>query len=119
MDNNVSTYLGLKIGSKTTEKAIKTFEPSPNERDLRAGYIIRYFVRKRNDANGTIYEVDKTNYDAYRYMGNYLVCTLRWKITGANKFEVEQLNQRSINYAQETMGNIDTYVKNLTKFYRG
>jgi hypothetical protein len=119
MDNNVSTYLGLKIGSKTIEKVIKTFEPSPNERDYRAGYIIRYFVRKRNDANGTIYEVDKTNYDAYRYMDNYLVCTLRWKITGANKFEVEQLNQRSINYGQETMGNIDTYVKNLTKFYRG
>jgi hypothetical protein len=44
---------------------------------------------------------------------------MRWNITGTNKFEVEQLNQRSINYAQETMGNIDTYVKNLTKFYRG
>ena len=41
------------------------------------------------------------------------------KIAGGNKFEVEQLNQRSINLAQETMSNIDTYVKNLTKFYRG
>jgi hypothetical protein len=119
MDNNVSTYLGLKIGSKTIEKRITTSEPFPNERDYRAGYIIRYFVRKRNDANGTIYEVDKNNYESYRYMDNYLTCTLRWKIVGGNKFEVEQLNQRSINYAQETMGNIDTYVGNLTKFYRG
>ena len=119
MDNNISTYLNLKKGAKTTQNVIKTFEPHPNERDYKAGYIVRYFVRKRNDANGVIYEVDKNNYDAYRYITSYLSCTLRWKITGTNKFEVEQLNQRSINYAQETMGNIDTYVKNLTKFYRG
>ena len=44
---------------------------------------------------------------------------MKWKISGGNKFEIEQLNQRSINYAQETISNIDTYVRNLTKFYRG
>lgn len=119
MDNNVSTYLSLKRGAKTTQNVIKTFEPSPNERDYTAGYIVRYFVRKRNDENGVIYEVDKNNYDAYRYMTIYLSCSLKWKITGLNKSEVEQTNQRSINYSKETMGNIDTYVKNLTKFYRG
>jgi hypothetical protein len=119
MDNNVSTYLGLKTGVKITENKIVTFEPSPNDKDYRAGYIIRYFVRKRNDMNGVIYETDKNNYDAYKYISNYLTCTLRWKIAGGNKFEVEQLNQRSINYSQETMSNIDTYVRNLTKFYRG
>ena len=44
---------------------------------------------------------------------------MRWKISGTNSAEVEQLNQRSINYSQETISNIDTYVRNLTKFYRG
>lgn len=119
MDNNVSTYLSLKRGLKTTQNPITTAEASPNERDYQAGYILRYFVRKRNDTTGIIYEVDKSNYDSYKYMDNYLTCTLRWKISGGNKFEIEQLNQRSINYAKETMSNIDTYVRNLTKFYRG
>ncbi len=118
MDTNISTYLGLKPNSTTIEKPIITSESSPNERDYQAGYIIRYFIRKRNDSNGIIYEIDKANYDSYSYKTDYLTCTLKWKITGTNKFEVEQLNQRSINYAQQTMSNIDTYVKNLTKFYR-
>ncbi len=118
MDTNISTYLGLKPNSTTIERPVITSEPSPNERDYQAGYIIRYFVRKRNDSNGIIYEIDKNSYDLYKYKDNYLTCALRWKITGTNKFEIEQLNQRSINYAQQTMSNIDTYVKNLTKFYR-
>ena len=101
------------------ENTIQTYEPMPNSNDYSIGFIFRYFVRKANDSNGTIYEVSKVIFDAYTNNPSYVTLRMRWKITGANQYEVEQLNQRSINYAQETMRNIDTYVKNLTKFYRG
>jgi hypothetical protein len=98
---------------------IVSYEQTPTENDYMAGYIFRYFIRKRNDSNGIITEVSKQTYDNFLNNSSYITLRMRWKISGGNQFEVEQLNQRSINYAQETMGNIDTYVKNLTKFYRG
>jgi hypothetical protein len=84
-----------------------------------AGYIFRYFIRKRNDSNGIITELSKQTYDNFLNNASYITLRMRWKISGTNSAEVEQLNQRSINYAQETISNIDTYVRNLTKFYRG
>jgi hypothetical protein len=91
----------------------------PTENDYMAGYIFRYFIRKRNDLNGIITEVSKQTYDNFLNNSSYITLRMRWKIAGGNKFEIEQLNQRSINYSQETISNIDTYVRNLTKFYRG
>ena len=114
---NTDTYKSLI--TFTSPPLIVAYEQIPTELDYSAGFIYRYFIRKRNDDFGIITEVSKQIHDNFLNNSFYLTLTMKWKITGANKFEVEQLNQRSINYAQETMGNIDTYVKNLTKFYRG
>jgi hypothetical protein len=116
---SVDIYNSLKSDIKAVETGFPTFEAKPNEQDYTIGFIYRYFVRKRNEPIGVISEISKELYDKFTSSPFYLPLKMRWKITGTNKFEVEQLNQRSINYAQETMGNIDTYVKNLTKFYRG
>lgn len=101
------------------ENLIQTYEPTPNSNDYSIGFIFRYFTRKSNDENGVIYEISKETFDAYSNNPSYVTLRMRWKISGTNSAEVEQLNQRSINYSQETMSNIDTYVRNLTKFYRG
>jgi len=98
---------------------IVSYEQMPTENDYMAGYIFRYFIRKRNDSNGIITEVSKQTYDNFLNNASYVTLRMRWKISGTNSAEVEQLNQRSINYSQETISNIDTYVRNLTKFYRG
>lgn len=98
---------------------IVSYEQIPTENDYIAGYIFRYFIRKRNDSNGIITEVSKQTYDNFLNNALYVTLRMRWKISGTNSAEVEQLNQRSINYSQETISNIDTYVRNLTKFYRG
>ena len=117
--NSVDIYKSIKKDAIVGVNSIQAFEASPNEKDYQNGFIFRYFTRKRNDNNGIIIEISKDTYDSLYTSSYYFVLKLRWKISGGNEFEVEQLNQRSINYAQETMGNIDTYVKNLTKFYRG
>lgn len=114
---SIETYNSL-IQTKS-QIPIVAYEQLPTELDYSAGFIYRYFIRKRNDNFGIITEVSKQMHENLLNDDFYLTISMRWKITGTNQFEVEQLNQRSINYAQEKMSNIDTYVKNLTKFYRG
>lgn len=116
---NVDVYKVIQTNTKLVETGWPTFEAQPNEQDYKIGFIYRYFVRKRNEPTGIISEINKEMYDKFLSSPFFIAIRMRWKISGGNKFEIEQLNQRSINYAQETMGNIDTYVKNLTKFYRG
>lgn len=114
---SVDTYISLI--QTESQPLIVAYEQIPTDLDYSAGFIYRYFIRKRNDNFGIITEVSKQSHDNFLNNNFYLTLAMKWKIAGGNKFEIEQLNQRSINYAQETMGNIDTYVKNLTKFYRG
>jgi len=114
---NIETYNSLI--DTNLQPLIVAYEQIPTDLDYSAGFIYRYFIRKRNDNFGIITEVSKQTHDNFLNDSFYLTLTMKWKISDGNKFEIEQMNQRSINYAQETMGNIDTYVKNLTKFYRG
>jgi hypothetical protein len=114
---SIDTYNSL-INTQS-QPLIVAYEQIPTDLDYSAGFIYRYFIRKRNDNFGIITEVSKQTYDNFQNNSFYLTLSMKWKISGGNNFEVEQANQRSINYGQETMRNIDTYVKNLTKFYRG
>jgi len=114
---SVDTYISLIVTE--SQPLIVAYEQIPTDLDYSAGFIYRYFIRKRNDNFGIITEVSKQTYDNFLNNNFYLTLTMKWKISGTNSAEVEQLNQRSINYSQETISNIDTYVRNLTKFYRG
>lgn len=114
---NVDIYNSLI--NTNNQPIIVSYEQMPTENDYMAGYIFRYFIRKRNDENGIITELSKQTYDNFLNNSMYITLRMRWKISGGNEYEIAQLNQNSINYSQQTISNIDTYVKNLTKFYRG
>ena len=114
---NIDIYNSLI--NTDAQPIIVSYEQMPTENDYMAGYIFRYFIRKRNDSNGIITEISKQTYDNFLNNVSYITLRMRWKISGGNQYDIEQLNQRSINYSQETISNIDAYVKNLTKFYRG
>lgn len=116
---SVDVYRVIQTNTKLVETGWPTFEAQPNEKDYNIGFIYRYFVRKRNEPTGIISEINKDMYDKFSNSPFFIAVKMRWKISGDNKFEVEQMNQRSIQHTQQTMGNIDTYVQNLTKFYRG
>lgn len=38
----------------------QTIVPSPTSSDYELGFIMRYFVRRANDLNGFIYEIDES-----------------------------------------------------------
>jgi len=97
---------------------LKTFEPIPNSQDYQNQYIIRYFVRKRNDINGLIYEINKSKFDEFKNDSLYIAGKIKWKIYG-DRDETEMANKKSVEYGMKTISNLDTYINNYTKFWKG
>ena len=110
-------------------KTPKTIVPVPKDADYKYGFIERYFIKKANDENGFIYEV---NFDSYeKYLENpYWVCdVIRWRITGPlNPIYKDngELDDRGVIYSNKTalgiaskkLNNISLYLPNIIQFYK-
>ena len=90
---------------------------NPTERDYKQTYVTRYFLRKSNDVNGFIYEVNKETYRNNQSDPYYVVVSLKWKIKG-DATEVKKLNEASIKYASKTISRIGWYLPNLLQFHQ-
>ena len=110
--SNLQKYLFTKINE------INTFEPNPNEQDYKNQYIIRFFIRKRNEQNGLIYEINKKTFDTIKNDNLYFGVSIKWKIYG-DKNETETANKNSVNYGKKIISNLDTYINNYIKFWKG
>jgi len=64
------------------------YKPEITEEDLKRGYVVRYFIKQRNDIAGRIQEIDKDQFDlladqsAGLNPNYYKSVQLKWKITG-------------------------------------
>lgn len=117
MESLVQRYKNLN-NSKEINFSFETEEPVLIEKDYQIGFILRYFVIKRNELFGTIYEINKETYSKLNSNPYFLTCIIRWKISG-KKDEVEKANKKSIELGKKTIPHLDQYVNNLTKFYKG
>lgn len=115
--NSVDVYRILKNVNGQSQ-TIPAYEPVPRDVDYSSGFLYRYFVRKRSDDNGIITEINKQTFDGFVNNAYYIPLRIRWKIVGT-QYDVEEANRKSIQLGQETISNLDTYTKNLTKFWRG
>ena len=108
----------------------KTFVPSPSVEDYDNGFIIRYFLRKTNDTNGHIFEVDKQTYNDYIINPFWIAEFLYWRIKGplnivydlkGNKTDIGVINSNnnSINFASKKLPNVNLYLPNILQFYKG
>lgn len=64
-----------------------SFYPQPNNEDYKRGYMMRYFIKRRNADFTTIKEISKSDYELFNSNLNvdtnlYVVISLNWKITG-------------------------------------
>ena len=59
-----------------------TIVPSPNSVDYDNGFIERYFIRKANDSNGFLYEVNFITFTKYLKNTFWIGENLKWRITG-------------------------------------
>jgi hypothetical protein len=107
----------------------KTIVPSPSDTDYSSGFIRRYFVRKSNDMNGHIFEIDKDTYSEYLNNPFWIVGDLKWRIRGPiqetykdngeiDDIGVRNSNKASINIIASTLKNVGLYLPNLLQFHK-
>jgi hypothetical protein len=108
-----------KLGSIYDEpKSIKTFVPNPIDFDYNRSYITRYFIRKFNDENGTIFEVDSRQISDYINNPLYTYAVIDWKISKESIEKIKEVNRKSIIEGQQKISNLGLYLPNLTQFYK-
>jgi hypothetical protein len=91
--------------------------PVLTDKDYKRTYITRYFLRKSNDVNGFIYEVNKETYRNNISDPYYVVVSLKWKVKGESS-EVKKQNEASVKYASNTISRIGWYLPNLLQFHQ-
>ncbi|MBM4210631.1 MAG: hypothetical protein FJ187_08795 [Gammaproteobacteria bacterium] len=107
----------------------QTIVPIPTDADYDNGFIIRFFIRKANDVNGFIFEVDKDVYEKYIENPYWIAADMRWRISGPlnmtykkndyiDDFGVLESNKKSILYVSKIIKNIGLYLPNLLQFYK-
>jgi len=107
----------------------KTIVPSPTSSDYELGFIMRYFVRRANDLNGFIYEIDESIFESYKDKPFWLMAKLKWRITGPldivyksngdiDDRGVVNSNKTSIMYTSKVLPNISLYLPNILQFYK-
>lgn len=106
-----------------------TIVPLPTQSDYELGFIMRYFVRRANDLNGFIYEIDESTFESYKNKPFWLVGELKWRISGPidvvyksngdiDDRGVINSNKTSIMYTSKILPNISLYLPNILQFYK-
>jgi hypothetical protein len=116
--NIIDRYTNIKQTDSFKTNVLEVYEPKLIEQDYLIGYIYRFFIRKRNEPNGIIYEIDKFTNKKYLKDPLYITTKIRWKVSG-KKDEVETANKKSIGLGKKDISNLDTYLQNHSKFWKG
>lgn len=105
----------------------------PTEEDFTRGYMIRYFIRKRNDISAPIFELDKEQIEKYDSKDEginpflYKAITMKWKVSGPKndilgkdgkliESGVEDTNMRTIASNSRTIAKLDKLMYNLVEY---
>jgi len=123
-------YKDITNNSKLFEVNIpQTIVPNPNDDDYKVGFIVRYFVQKRNDENAHIFEVNQNEYQKLKNNPHWKVMDLKWRIKGPQtatyKMDgniddkgVTNSNKAAITRASYSLKNIALYLPNILQFYK-
>ena len=106
-----------------------TIVPSPNSVDYDNGFIERYFIRKANDSNGFLYEVNFITFTKYLKNPFWIGENLKWRITGPvdpvynqngilTDIGVRSSNRESTLIAANKIKNIGLYLPNLLQVHK-
>jgi hypothetical protein len=114
----------------------------PDEDDFQRGYMIRYFIRKRNDISAPILEIDKEQYEKYESKDEginpflYKAIAMKWKVTGPKtdilgkegkllESGIEDTNKRTVASNSKTIAELHKIIYNFVEYskydesYRG
>ena len=106
------------LESKFTKREINyaiNYYPKITDKDLKKGFIIRYFVQQWNDLKSQIIEIDKKQFDKVD-KGFYQVIKLKWLIIG-NTDIIRRNNLEEVRNIAKTMPMISFRLANLMELY--
>lgn len=98
--------------------------PIPTNDDYDIGWILRYFVQKRNSEN-IIIEIDQPQFGSINTKGkpglngviwNGLV--LKWRISKMSISDISYLNQLELQKSEHKFPGIGAYITNLLEFWK-
>jgi len=133
--NSEITYDKLKNRYLKQFETPKELFPSPTEKDYKFGSFIRYFIRKRNDSNSRILEIDSKQYKRMSFSKNgidknlYVSLEIEWKLTGPRNdiksltgqiitFGIQDTNYRTLLFKEKEMFGISKKLSNTLEFSR-
>lgn len=95
--------------------------------DYKREYFVRYFVKKRNEPNSGIIEVDEKQYNSLPSKSKglngdlYYGISLRWRIGGSltdtdTQYGIVNANRKTLQLTEEKMPGIGKYLGDLQEF---
>ena len=122
-------YKQINTFIKTKYKYVDTYSIIVKNADVINGYLMRYFIKKINDAN--ISEINSKTYDDYNGTlidpNLYIVISIKWYITGnvqttttngITTIGVYEKNESVIRQAEKSMSGITAKLPDLLELYR-
>jgi hypothetical protein len=96
------------------------YYPQPSKQDYDQGYVTRYFLRKANNVDAKIIEIDAKQWNLIGSQIDpylYLKTSLPWKLTG-NMETVELTNFKVVRKYNEELPGLQKYLKNYLELYK-
>jgi hypothetical protein len=100
--------------------------PIVTQQDVKAGYLLRYFIRPVNDKT-YIVEINKNQYDNLKSNSRFITVSVKWKIvgkketymllTGANIYGVGDMNRIEVANADLVFGGLKNYISDYLEFW--
>lgn len=127
-DSSLNTFGGIynSIKKIPIQTVPKQYLPSPTDLDYQRGFILRYFMKRKNGKADTIKEISKDEYDKMKINVLYKRVEISWKITGKLKddmsnpnmpvYGIEDTNKRMIDSKLKEFEDLDKYLTNLSQF---
>lgn len=121
--NNRYNELLFEQDKQITIPNLRSFLPTPKDKDYEVGYIKRYFAQKVNDETSPIVEISATSYQNLSNSPYYNRTSIRWKISGLLESQghiigVKQANSNSILRGCKDLKNLKNYLLNTQQFYK-
>lgn len=96
------------------------YYPQATQRDYEQGYVTRYFIRKANNPDDNIIEIDSTQWDQIGDIIDdvlYLKTSFPWKISG-NATDVETTNRKLVAKYDIELPGLQKYLRNYLELYK-
>ncbi len=125
-DDNLTEELTLlEVVTSSDFTTPSPFYPVPTADDYNRNFIIRYFMKKRNEDFTTIVEISSLDYNTnFKNISSvddtnlYVGLKLNWKISGSTKEQVAQTNRSLVSLKEKVFPGFSLYFKDYNQFYK-